>query len=56
MLKLSGRAEPVRIDIKLENMGLGRRELEDEYVDPENIYRKKLESEREETKVSSNLA
>jgi hypothetical protein len=42
---------PIRIDVKLENLGLGRRELEEEYVDPENIVRKPLELEREETEV-----
>lgn len=47
----TGRIAPVRIDLKLENMGLGRKELEEEYVDPDNIVRKRLESEREETDV-----
>lgn len=46
-----GRVDPVRIDLKLENMGLGRKELEEEYVAPENIVRKLLESEKEETDV-----
>lgn len=45
----TGKIEPIRIELKDDSKGMGRKELDEEYVNPENIKRKLMEYEKEET-------
>ena len=47
--KSGGIIEPIRIDLKDDYWGLGRREIEEHYTDADNIKRPALESELEDT-------
>ena len=41
--------EPIRAGLRDKNLGLGKQEQDDQYTAQENIQRKKLETEIEET-------
>jgi len=45
----TGKIEPIRIELKDDSKGMGRKELDEEYVNPDNIKRKLMEYEKEET-------
>jgi len=49
MRVIRGKIEPIRIELKDDSKGMGRKELDEEYVNPENIKRKLMEYEKEET-------
>jgi len=45
-----GLIEPIRIELKEDSKGMGRKELDEEYVNPENIIRKLMEYEKKKKK------
>jgi len=46
---LSGMYEPLKIELKQDFMGLGKKEIDDYWTDPDKVKRKTLESEKLET-------